>query len=147
MIMALKGSQHTLMIRKICSTRELRNRTSYIVHGRRQAASRRFVTTSAQGLQNSALHSLRIPRNARELPKSYIVHRTSYIGRPRLPPPSRTFVTTPDRDPWTSLRTCFAKFPQLRCALFQIVHRTSYIVHRQTPSAPAFPHLCNHPRS
>ena len=25
-------------------------------------------------------------RTARELPKSYIQHRTSYVGRPRLPP-------------------------------------------------------------
>ena len=76
-MMALKGSQHTLMIRKkICATRTLLiNRTSYIVHKRRFAA---------YGSRTSRSHLLRTLRATRA--NIAIVHRTSYMGRPRLPP-------------------------------------------------------------
>ena len=85
-----------------------------------------------------------------------IVHRTSNIVHEQLPssclgpscvlylvhrqPPSAPAFPPLSNHPRPSLhdfspRACFAKFPQLRCALSQIVHRTSYIVHGQTLSA------------
>ena len=72
------------------------NRKSYIgassasvVHGQppsASAVSRSFVTTPVHGLTTSRSHALRIPAQRARIRKSYIVHRTSYIGRPRLPP-------------------------------------------------------------
>ncbi len=50
------------------------------------SASRRFVTTSDRRFTIHLPIWLRASApQAREFPKSYIVHRPSYIGRPRLP--------------------------------------------------------------
>ena len=69
----------------------------YIVHGQTPSASvvhgqppsatgrhRRFVTTSDHGSRTSRSHSLCTLRATRA--NIAIVHRTSYMGRPRLPP-------------------------------------------------------------
>ena len=59
---------------------------------------------------------------------------TSYIGRPRLPPGAtkrpRPFVTTPAHG-FITFRSLLLCRPAQRAQALQIVHRTSYIVHRR----------------
>ena len=104
--------------------RQIVHRTSHIVHRRRQAPPP-LSNHARSPLHLSPRLKLRLPApQARELSKSYLVHRTSYMGRPRLPPLLSNYARAWYHD------IPLAPAPPPRAAgarAFQIVHRTSYI--------------------
>ena len=122
------------------NARKHRNRTSYIVHRTsymggvsrlRLPSLCNHVRSRLQDIPLApAPHPPRLPAQRAQTSQSYIVHRTSYIGRPRLPPPP---ITAPEHP----ARTCSAKSRATR-AIIAIVHRTSYFVHRQRQLPPSY---------
>ena len=71
----------------------------------------------------------------------------SYIGSPRLPPGAarrlRRFVTTSDRGFTNTRPHLLCNFRSFAAHYLQIVHRTSHIVHGQTPSASVVNRKCS----
>ena len=103
--------------------------SAYINDPKKSAQCACYQQATTKTINRQTSPSANLAHSARELPKSYIENRTSYIGAARR---HRRFLTTPARcltfPPPHLLRQPRA----LRAGTSQIVHRTSYIVHRQT---------------